>query len=188
MTSSLFSGITAGLNSTYSVLNAASSGKITLSSIATAQSSSTYAASINPTFASYIQTNFATLDTNHDGTLSATELSNLTSKISATGLTSAQLSQLGTASGMSTNDLSQVLDHFADIDTNGDGKVTSSEINNYKLTSAMQEKKTEFANRAAANQSVFYGDDSSSKSDDSSSMLSFKNWNNGNSSNTGSSS
>lgn len=183
MSSSLFAGITSGLTSTYSILANASAGSITLSSIASAQTNPTYAASINPTFASYIQTNFASLDTNHDGILSAAELSKLTSSIAATGLTSAQLSQLGPASGLSSADLGQVLEHFANIDTNGDGKVTAAEISAYKLTSAMDTKKTEFANRAATNQSVFYADENASSAPDSSSMLSFKNWNNGNNSN-----
>lgn len=186
MSSSLFAGITSGLSSTYSILANASSGNITLSSIAAAQSNSTYAASINPTFASYIQTNFASLDTNHDGILGAAELSKLTNSIATQGLTAAQLNQLGTASGMSNSELGQVLDHFSKIDTNGDGKVTAAEIQAYKLTSAMDTKKTEFANRSAANQSVFYADENASTAADSSSMLSFQNWNNGNTNNSGS--
>lgn len=179
--SSLFAGITSGLTSTYSILaNAAGGSGITLSSIASAQSNSAYATTLNPTFASYIQTNFASLDTNHDGILSSAELSAMTNKIAATGLTAAQLSQLGPASGLSGDALSQVLEHFADIDTNGDGKVTSAEIQGYKLKSAMDNKKTEFANKAAANQSVFYGDDNASSAPDSSSLVAFKNWNTGN--------
>lgn len=176
---SMFSGITTGLMSTYSVLSNATGGKITQSSILTAQSNTSYAASINPTFASYIQTNFATLDTNHDGILEASELSNMTNMMNTAGFTAAQLSQLGPAAGLSGNELSQVLEHFRDIDVNGDGKVTASEIQAYKLSSAMQKEKTEFANKAAANQSVFYGNDNASSTADSSSMLSFKYWNDG---------
>lgn len=188
MTSSLFAGITSGLNSTYSILSAASSGNITLSSIAAAQSNASYAASINPTFASYIETNFATLDSNHDGVLSSAELSNLTNSITASGLTSSQLSQLGSASGLSNDELGQVLDHFADIDANHDGKVTSAEISAYKLKSAEDQEKTEFANKAAANQSIFYGNDDTSNTADASTILSYKYWNNGNSGSSGSSS
>lgn len=186
MSSSLFSGITAGLTSTYSLLANASSGKVTLENITNARSNTTYAATLNQNFASYIQSNFATLDKNHDGTLSSAELSELTSAITSTGMTAAQLSQLGTASGLSSGTLSQVLEHFAQIDTNGDGKVTSAEINNYKLKSEMDKKKTEFANKAAANQSVFYGDENASSTANSSSMLDYRYWNNGDSSNSGS--
>lgn len=183
MSYSLFSGITSGLNSTFSVLASAAQGNVTLSSIAAAQSNSTYAARINPTFASYIQTNFTTLDSNKDGVIESTEISKLTNSINTTGLTAAQLSQLGGASGLSGNDLSQVLEHFADIDANHDGKVTAAEISSYKLRSAEDKAKTEFRNKAAANMSVFYGSDDTSGTPDASSLLAFKYWNDGTNSN-----
>jgi len=180
MTYSLFSGITSGLNSTFSLLSTASQGSVTLANIAAAQSNTTYAPYINPTFASYIQTNFATLDTNHDGILEANEISQVTNSINATGLTSAQISQLGAASGLSSNDLSQVLEHFNDIDANHDGKVTAAEISAYKLRSAEDKEKTEFRNKAAADMSIYYGnDDEASATPDSSSLLAYKYWNTG---------
>lgn len=179
--SSLFAGITSGLTSTYSILANASSNGVTLESIAKTRSNSAYANTLNPTFASYIQTNFSSLDADKDGILSAAELSNMTSKMTSMGLTAAQLTQLGAASGLSGETLNQVLEHFADIDTNGDGKVTSSEISAYKLTSAMENKKTEFRNKAASDMSVFYGD-SDSSSANSSSLLSYKYMNANNSS------
>lgn len=177
--SSLFSGITSGLTGTYSILANASGGNVTATNISSAMSNATYASSLNSGFASYILSNFTTLDADGNGTLTSAELCNLTNTISATGLTSTQLTQLGTASGLSNQTLEQVLQHFAEIDTNGDGKVTSAEISSYRLTSAMDKKKTEFANKAAANQSTFYGDENASSSADSSSMLSFKYWNDG---------
>ncbi len=179
MNHQIFEGITAGLTSTYSVLAQASQGKITLSSIAAAQSNSQFANQINPTFASYIQTNFANLDSNHDGILGSTEINKLTTSINTTGLTSTQLSQLGAASGLSTNDLNQVLEHFADIDANHDGKVTASEISAYKLRSAEDKKKTEFRNKAAADMSIYYADENKSSDPDSSSLLAYKYYNAG---------
>ena len=175
---SLFTGIYAGLTNTYSLLAGQYPNGVTLSNISSARTNTTLSAQLNPTFTSYIQTNFASLDTDRDGVLSPTELSNLTHQISTQGLTATQLTQLGTASGMSSQTLEQVLEHFHDMDTNHDGRVTSAEISAYKLTSAMEEKKTEFSNRAAANMSVFYGDDTSSAAD-SSSLLSYKYLNNG---------
>lgn len=177
----MFEGITAGLTNTYSVLAQASQGKITLSSIAAAQSNSQFANQINPTFASYIQTNFANLDSNHDGVLGSAEISKLTTSINTTGLTAAQLSQLGAASGISGNDLSQVLEHFADIDANHDGKVTAAEISSYKLRSAEDKEKTIFKNKMAADMSIYYGNDDTSGTPDASSLLSFKYWNDGSS-------
>ena len=169
----LFSGITSGLSCTYSLLASASSSGVTTTSITEAMSNSDYASSLNSSFSSYILSNFSSLDKNSDGTLTSAELSSLTNMISTTGLTSTQISQLGSASGLSSETLEQVLQHFSDIDANGDGKVTSSEINAYNITSAMEKKKTEFANKAATNMSVFYGDDSSSSAD-SSSLLDYK--------------
>ncbi|MDD3437240.1 MAG: EF-hand domain-containing protein [Candidatus Gastranaerophilales bacterium] len=180
--SSLFTGITSGLTNTYSILARASAAGVTASSISSTMSNSQYASSLNPTFASYILSNFTSLDKDGDGVLGAGEISALTNSINTTGVTSSQLSQLGTASGLSGETLQQVLEHFSEIDANGDGKVTSAEISAFKLTSAMEKKKTEFANKAAANQSVFYGDENASTKNDSSSMLSFKYWNDGNNS------
>lgn len=180
MAYSMFSGITSGLTNTYSILSQASQGNITLSSIAAAQSNSQYAAYINPTFASYIQTNFANLDSNHDGIIGAAELNKLTTSINVSGLTATQISQLGAASGLSANDLSQVLEHFADIDKNHDGKVTAAEISAYKLKSAEDKEKTAFRNKAAADMSIYYGnDDTASTANDTSSLLAYKYWNDG---------
>lgn len=176
--SSLLTGITSGLTSTYSILANVSSGGVTLSSINAARSNTALATTLNPTFASYIQTNFASIDTDRDGVLSAKELSNMTNKISTQGVTQAQLTQLGTATGMSSETLEQVLQHFSDIDTNHDGRVTNAEITAYSLKSAEENKKMEFANKAAKNMSVFYGDDDAAAN--SASLLSFKYMNNGN--------
>lgn len=182
--SSLFTGITAGLTNTYSLLAGQYPSGLTLSNLSTAMTNPNLTAMVNPTFASYIQTNFSSMDTNGDGILSATELTNMTNNMMSQGLTQSQLSQLGSASGMSGETLAQVLDHFNDIDSNHDGKVTSAEIQGYKLKSAEENKKTEFANRAAANMSVFYGDDdASSTANNASSLLSYKYMNNNNSSN-----
>lgn len=171
--SSLFAGITSGLSSTYSIIANANSGNVTLSNIVSTMGNANYAASVNPTFASYIESNFSSLDTNHDGTLSAAELSQVTNMMNLTGMTRTQLTQLGSASGLSSRQLGEVLDHFVDIDTNGDGKITAAEINAYNLTSAMEKKKTEFSNKAANNMSVFFGEDDSSQTN-SSSLLNYK--------------
>lgn len=162
---SLFTGIYAGLTNTYSILANASPTGVTMASITAARSNTALASSLNPTFASYIQTNFSALDKDKDGVVSAAELSSLTHQISTQGLTQTQLMQLGTASGLSSETLEQVLQHFSNIDTNHDGKVSAAEIKAYSIKQAEDKKKTEFANRAATNMSVFYGDDNSSASD-----------------------
>lgn len=177
--SGIFSAITSGLSSTYSILaNASGTNGVTLESIAKARTNTSLNAQLNPTFASYIQTNFSTLDTDRDGILSSTELSNVTNKMAQTGLTASQLSQLGAASGLSAQTLEQVLEHFSEIDANGDGKVTSAEVSAFKIKSAGDQKKLEFANRAASDQSVFYGDDNADMN--STSILTARLWNSGN--------
>lgn len=180
---SIFTSINSGLTSTYSLLaQAYGTSGVTQSNILSAMSNSALVGKLNPTFASYMQNNFTTLDTNKDGTLNSAEISKITSQISTQGLTQAQLAQLGTASGLSSETLSQVLEHFADIDANHDGKVTAAEISSFTLKSAEEKKKTEFANKAATNMSVFYGDDdASSSAANSSSMLDYKYMNTGNS-------
>lgn len=187
MSYSIFSGVTAGLTNAYSVLANASPTGVTASSITSAMSNSQLATTLNPTFSSYILNNFASLDKNHDGTLNSAELTNFTNMMATTGMTQAQLAQLGAASGLSNQTLEQVLQHFNDIDINHDGKVSSAEIQAYRLKSNAEEKKAEFANKAATNMSVFYGDDGASSSS-SSSLLSYKymNSNNGNNSSSNS--
>ena len=173
--SSIIGGITSGLNGTFSILaNAAGTDGVTLESIAAAQTNTKLAGSLNGTFASYIQTNFRSLDKDGDGKLSAAELSNMTNLMSTTGMTQTQLAQLGVASGLSTDALNQVISHFAEIDSNGDGKVTTAEINAYNLTSAKEKKDLEFRNRAAGNMSIYYGNDDESSASESSSLLSYK--------------
>lgn len=175
--SALITGISSGLINTFGVLANASPNGVTLSSISSARSNTALAATLNPTFASYIQTNFSSLDKNGDGIISASELTTITNQISKQGLTRSQLTQLGTASGMSNQSLEQVLEHFNDIDANHDGKVTTAEISAYTIKSAEDKKKTEFANKAATNMSVFYGSEDSSAAD-SSSLLDYKRMDN----------
>lgn len=172
---SIFTGIYSGLTNTYALIanQYGANGGVTLDNINAARTNTSLNTSLNQTFASYIQTNFSNLDKDGDGVISSSELSNLTNVITNQGLTQAQLAQLGTATGLSNDTLASVLEHFNDIDVNKDGKVTTSEISAYNITSKAEKKKMEYANRSASNMSVFYGDDTSSKAD-SSSMVDYK--------------
>lgn len=170
--SSIISGISGGIINTYSLLaNFAGSDGVTLKSISSVMSNTQYAGKINPTFASYIQSNFNTLDKDKDGVLSSEELSNMTSMINMTGLTLNQLSLLGTASGLSTETLQKVIEHFQEIDKNGDGKVTTAEINSYTASASKMQKEDEFRDKFVSDMSMFYGDDTSSNTD---SILSYR--------------
>ena len=170
---SLFTGINSGLTSTYSILAQANPDGVTLDGIASARSNTALTSSLNQNFASYMQTNFSTFDKDGDGKIGASELSDLTNKMSTQGMTQAQLAQLGTAAGLSSNTLEQVLNHFNDIDTNKDGKVTNAEIAAFSINSDKEKKMAEYTNKAATNMSMFYGDENAS-STKSASLLDYK--------------
>ncbi len=169
------SGIYAGLNSTYAYLASQYKDGLTLENIAEARTNQDNLQNLNQTFASYLQTNFSALDADGDGVLSANEANNTISQMSASGLTKAQLTQLQSsgASGISNSDYAFLVENFEAIDSNGDGRITDSEIAAYKLTAARMEKEDEMAHKAATNMSTFYGDDSSSTTG-SYSILSYK--------------
>lgn len=171
------SGIYNGLNNAYSVLASQYKDKdgVTLENLLDAQGKTDNVNILNSSFASYLQNNFASIDKNNDGKISSEEMSKLTSTMSAQGLTKEQFTQLALSgnSGLSTATINNILEHFEDMDTNGDGRITSGEIAAYDVDSARQEKVDEFAYKAATNMSTFYGDESSSEPS-SYSMLSYR--------------
>ena len=103
-------------------------------------------------------------------------MSTLTNTMSAQGLTKQEFTQLALSgnSGLSTATINNILEHFEDMDTNGDGRITSAEIAAFDIDSSRQEKMDEFAHKFATNMSTFYGDDSSSDVSGSYSMLSYR--------------
>ena len=173
------SGIYAGLNNTYAYLASQYKDGLTLENITEARNNQDNLQNLNQTFASYLQTNFSTLDTDGDGVISVTEANNVLGKMSATGLTKAQLTQLQSsgASGISSSDYAFLVENFEAIDTNGDGKITDAEIAAYKINSAKLEKEDEMNDKCATNMSVFYGSENTSTSG-SYSILSYKYKNN----------
>ena len=170
-------GIYNGLTSTYSALASQYKDGVTAENILEAQGKVTTNGTntVNTTFASYLQNNFSTIDENGDGTISAAEMQNLTNGMSTQGLTKEQFTQLALSgnSGLSTATINNILEHFEDMDTNGDGKITNAEIAAFDLDSSRQEKMDEFNHKFATSMSTFYGDDSSD-STSSYSMLSYK--------------
>lgn len=172
---SLLSGIYSGLTNTYSYLAQLNPSGVTYDSISEARTDSKTSLNVNQSFASYLQNNFANIDKDGDGIIGSDELTNFTNNLSRQGLTKAELIQLAAsgASGLSTETLNNILEHFDDMDTNHDGKITSAEITAYGYESSKQEKIDEYNYQKATNMSTFYGDDTSS-SVDSYSMLSYR--------------
>lgn len=172
---SLLTGIYSGLTNTYSYLAQLNPNGVTLESINSARSDSKNTLNLNQSFASYLQTNFTSIDADGDGIIGSNELTDYTNTLSTKGLSRTELTQLAAsgASGLSSDTINKILEHFDEMDTNGDGRVTSAEIAAFGHTAAMQEKMDEYNHQRATNMSTFYGDDSAS-SVDSYSMLSYR--------------
>ncbi len=172
--SSLLAGIYSGLTNTYSYLAATNPKGVTLDSINEVRTDASKINMVNQSFASYLQNNFNNIDKDGDGIISSTEMTNLTNQMSSQGLTKTELTQLyaSGASGLSTSTMENILNHFDEMDTNHDGRITSAEISAYSVDCSKQKKEDEFRMQAASNMSVFYGSEDSST--DTYSLLSYK--------------
>lgn len=170
----ILSGITAGLTNTYSYLANQYPNGLTLENITEARGKVSNTNLLNNSFASYLQNNFSTLDKDGDGIITAEEMNNLSNMISTQGLTKAELTQLYASGscGLSESTMTKILEHFDEMDTNHDGRITSAEISAYDINASRMEVEDQFNNRRATDMSVFYGD--SSTSGDTYSLLSYK--------------
>jgi len=171
---SLLAGIYSGLTNTYSYLSSTNPNGVTLESINEVRTDANKVNMVNQSFASYLQSNFNSIDKDGDGIISSTEMTDMTNQMTTQGLTKEQLTQLyaSGASGISSSTMENILNHFDEMDTNHDGKITSAEISAYSVDCSRQKKEDEFRMRAASNMSVFYGSEDSSA--DTYSLLSYK--------------
>lgn len=158
---SMFTGINAGLTNAFSLLSSQYGEGLTLENLndALTNSENLKNSSYNATFASYMTNNFNNIDSNADGTISASEIQNLMSQMAAQGLTREQIIALGASSGLSTSLQETVLSHFDQIDKNKDGKVSNQEIMAYGVESDLEKQKTADRNRIVNNMSMFYDTD-----------------------------
>lgn len=170
----ILSGIYSGLSSTYSLLASQYPNGLTLENISEARTKTSNTNVLNQSFASYLQTNFSSIDKNGDGIITSEEMNNLSNTLSIQGLTKEELTQLyaSGSSGLSDSTMTKILEHFDEMDTNHDGRITSAEISAYDVNCARMEVEDDFNNRKATDMSVFYGD--SSASTDTYSLLSYK--------------
>lgn len=170
----ILSGIYSGLSSTYSLLASQYPNGLTLENISEARTKTSNTNVLNQSFASYLQTNFSSIDKKGDGIITSEEMNNLSNTLSTQGLTKEELTQLyaSGSSGLSDSTMTKILEHFDEMDTNHDGRITSAEISAYDVNCARMEVEDDFNNRKATDMSVFYGD--SSASTDTYSLLSYK--------------
>lgn len=159
--SSLFTGINAGLSNSFSLLSSQYSDGLTIENLNSALTNTNVTnTAYGATFASYMNTNFNSIDKNHDGKISADEIQTIMNNIATQGLTREQIISLGAASGLTGSLQQTVLAHFDDIDANHDGRVTSQEISSYGVNSQIEKQKIADRNRVVNHMSMFYGDSS----------------------------
>lgn len=159
---SLFTGLSSGLNNTYSVLANTFKDGVTLANLNSTEASTALTSnSLGTSFKSYLTTNFSSLDKDGDGKISAQELQKFTTQISTTGMTKEQLCTLGTSTGMSSSLLNTVTQYFDEIDTNKDGKVTDKEIQDFSTRSEKEKQRKEELEKMLSNMSTFYETSSS---------------------------
>lgn len=172
---SIINNLNSGLNNTYAYLASLyPKDGVTLKNITAAQKDNTNYLTLNPSFASYLQNNFATLDKDKDGKISAKEMEKFTQTLSTAGVTRNELTQLANSGTFSSATISKLLEHFDDIDKNHDGRISGAEIAAYTCDSRKQEKLDQANYRkATSDMTIFYGSDSASDSD-SYSILSYK--------------
>lgn len=173
--SSIIANISSNLTNTYSYLASLyPEDGVTYKNITAARNDNTNYLTLNQPFATYLQNNFSTLDKDGDGVISADEMNNLTSVISRSGVSRSELTQLGMSGAYSPGMVNKILEHFDEMDTNHDGRVTAEEISSFTHSCNKQEKLDEENYRKATQTSVFYGNDDSSTDVSSYSILSYK--------------
>ena len=159
--SSLFSGINAGMQNSFSLLAGQYSDGLTVENLnASLTNTNVTNTAYGATFASYMTNNFNSIDKNHDGKITSDEIQNIMNNMATQGLTREQIVALGGASGLSASLQETVLSHFDDIDANHDGKVSQQEISAYGVESQIQKQRVADTNRMVNNMSMFYGDES----------------------------
>ena len=158
---SMFTGINSGLTNAFAQLSGQYSDGVTLENLNKALTNTNYINNgYNTTFASYMTNNFNSIDSDHDGVISAEEIQNLMGQMAAQGLTREQIIALAGSSGLSSSLQETVLAHFDDIDKNHDGKVSNQEIQAYGVESDLEKQKISDRNRMVNNMSMFYDVDS----------------------------
>lgn len=161
----IFTAAQSGLQTTLRYLYENNKDGITRTSLNKAFSNTGATLGTNNTFFQMVSSQFATLDKNKDGKLTADEANTMLTDLSS-GLTRDQITQL-VSSGTIDKDLAnKIISNFAKIDTNGDGKVSEAEINSYCMNEDVQTKKDEQKKLLIKNMSCYYDTDTDDTSTD----------------------
>ncbi len=165
--SSIFASAVNSLKSSYYYLSQGTEG-LTMDNLLNPKVDSKYCSYNNYRFSSYLMNNFSKLDTNADGIISNDEVEMYSNKITTSGLTYNELAELY-SQGNASSLLETVLENFYDVDANGDGKITSSEIAAYQIDKDREEVEEKYPKIDPNKMSVFYDTTSSTTTDKTSS-------------------
>ena len=158
----LFSTALYGLTNTYSVLAQNSKNGLTYEDLTNPSAEKLQQLGYNTSFSSYLAQNFSALDEDGDGKINASDVSNLTSKLSQNGLSYNEIVQLCSSGALGSSSLtSTVLNYFDQIDDNNDGRITSSEIQAFGIEAETERLKTEYGTPRTSDMTVFYGNEDS---------------------------
>lgn len=153
---SIYTAVNSGLANSYNMLSGLYSDGVTLENLTAAMNnSSVLQSSYGATFTSYMMNNFSSIDKDNDGVLSADDVQSYMNNISAQGLTLEQISTLGTSMGISKSLQETVLEHFNEIDSNKDGRVTNAEIQAFSIQSDLDKQRIDDINRTVNSMSLF---------------------------------
>ena len=156
----LFLSTNLGLNRVFKMMNTDGTQGLTYSEL-----SKTNVAYYNKPFAQLLKSNFSDIDTDSNGIISSTELKKAITSISTKGLSFNDIATISYNSASNSTDktlLQTVMSNFAQVDKNGDGRVTTSEINSYLVNSEISKKTDETSKISKSNEydSLFYSSDS----------------------------
>ena len=165
--SSLFTSAISGLNTNYLLLSNGGQG-LTIDNILN-PSDNTVKYTVNQTFRSYMLNNFNQIDSDGDGKITSKDVDKYVSKLKTQGMTYDELTQLSSTAGSSMSSLlDTVLSNFNEIDKNHDGRITQSEINEYRIDEEIKDVKKEYPRINPDKMSMFIETESSTPSETSS--------------------
>ena len=122
----------------------------------------------NYSFLQYMQTHFKDLDKDGDGMITGADLENTMKTMQSKGLTYNEIQQLCTSGNCDKTLMSTVLTYFNKIDSDGDGRITSSEITKFSFDSQKDSAEAKYKSYRASGASLYYND---GVEDDTSSVL-----------------
>lgn len=168
---SLLASAMSGLSTTYSTLmnDKTSTGKgLTLDDLSNVSTSTMANLGYNYTFLQYLTNNFGSLDKDGDGEINGTDMQSMMTTMQSKGMTYNEIQTLCASGNVDSSLYSTVLQYFNQIDSNGDGRVTSDEITKFSYDCQREEALSKYKSYKASNTSLYYND---GVEDDTSSVL-----------------